>query len=367
MAVHASEIKHFVLERIRKGKLKPGDRVPSRSELEARFGCARATVDRALSELKREKVLRSEFGRGTFVASAPAKERKAGGRLAVVLQSTRGFRSDLYVFGIYRELARTLTELGDKPHDTIEEFHSPSGAGWRALTRASMVYWIRPAPSAVPVMKALELEGVPQVMLNRNYSDLPCIVTDAAAGQREAIRHLIELGHRRIGYIHSPPDPLRAFDSERMIGFLEGVHASGLAPDAAPRLELDKSIKKRDRAIASWLASPEAPTAVLASSNLAAPILRGAEIAGLRIPVDLSVLTIDEVHDPNDLLGLRFTCQRQRLGKMGRRAARLDPGALNTDAGPLKILLAPELIPGDTTVAPRARRSVRKKRAKAPD
>jgi GntR family transcriptional regulator len=53
--------------RIMNGELRPGDRIPSESELSKQYGLSRMTVRRSISSLVEKGLLRSEQGRGTFV------------------------------------------------------------------------------------------------------------------------------------------------------------------------------------------------------------------------------------------------------------------------------------------------------------
>ncbi|WP_118185127.1 histidine utilization repressor [Paraburkholderia phosphatilytica] len=62
------QIKRFVLERVNDGTWKPGDVIPSETELVKEFGVARMTVSRALRELTSDGVLTRVQGSGTFVA-----------------------------------------------------------------------------------------------------------------------------------------------------------------------------------------------------------------------------------------------------------------------------------------------------------
>lgn len=61
-------IKRFLVDAIRDGKLKPGDRVPSESELVTSFGVSRMTANRALRELQSAGLLDRRAGSGTFIA-----------------------------------------------------------------------------------------------------------------------------------------------------------------------------------------------------------------------------------------------------------------------------------------------------------
>jgi GntR family transcriptional regulator len=69
-------------EAINLGRLGPGDRLPSESELTQHYGVARMTVRQAVNELKTEGLVTSEHGRGVFVRSAPVVRRLASERFA---------------------------------------------------------------------------------------------------------------------------------------------------------------------------------------------------------------------------------------------------------------------------------------------
>lgn len=64
------------------GRLAPGNKVPSESQLMEHFGVARMTVRQALSELRAEGLLVAEHGRGVFVRERPVVRRVASDRFA---------------------------------------------------------------------------------------------------------------------------------------------------------------------------------------------------------------------------------------------------------------------------------------------
>jgi GntR family transcriptional regulator len=83
--LHA-QLRQTILEAIEAGRWRPGDRLPSESDLCRRFDISRTTVRQALTMLELEGALRREQGRGTFVAEpAPASG---------FLQSSAGFQED---------------------------------------------------------------------------------------------------------------------------------------------------------------------------------------------------------------------------------------------------------------------------------
>jgi LacI family transcriptional regulator len=73
--------------------------------------------------------------------------------------------------------------------------------------------------------------GLDLVLVNRWLPDVPisAATADDRKGQRLAVAHLIELGHRRIAHIAGPLDYSTGFD--RHEGFLEAMRDAGLDPD----------------------------------------------------------------------------------------------------------------------------------------
>ncbi|MFC7598020.1 GntR family transcriptional regulator [Terrabacter sp. GCM10028922] len=69
-------------EAIASGRIPPGEKVPSESQLMERFGVARMTVRQALGELRAEGLLVAEHGRGVFVRQRPVVRRVASDRFA---------------------------------------------------------------------------------------------------------------------------------------------------------------------------------------------------------------------------------------------------------------------------------------------
>ncbi|MEG8219876.1 histidine utilization repressor [Sphingomonas sp. HH69] len=68
VAPRYAAIKQSLIDAVRQGILKPGDRVESEAELVARFGVSRMTANRALRELQAAGVLVRRTGIGSFIA-----------------------------------------------------------------------------------------------------------------------------------------------------------------------------------------------------------------------------------------------------------------------------------------------------------
>lgn len=76
------QIAGLLRERIKLGRLTPGEQLPSESELIQHFGVARMTVRQAIQELRGEGLVVAEHGKGVFVRSAPPVRRLASDRFA---------------------------------------------------------------------------------------------------------------------------------------------------------------------------------------------------------------------------------------------------------------------------------------------
>lgn len=62
------QLKELLREKIAAGEWQPGDMIPSERELSEQYNISRMTTRQALHELEKERLLRREQGRGTFIA-----------------------------------------------------------------------------------------------------------------------------------------------------------------------------------------------------------------------------------------------------------------------------------------------------------
>lgn len=63
------QIKSLILQGLENGEWRPGDAIPSETELAARFSVSQGTVRKAIDEMAAENLLVRRQGKGTFVAS----------------------------------------------------------------------------------------------------------------------------------------------------------------------------------------------------------------------------------------------------------------------------------------------------------
>ncbi|HWE61961.1 MAG TPA: LacI family DNA-binding transcriptional regulator [Chloroflexota bacterium] len=184
--------------------------------------------------------------------------------------------------------------------------------------------------------------------------DYSWIDVDGAAGVREAIDHLLALGHRRIAFLGTHRD--FSFSHFRYEGYLEALLAAGLPIDddlVIQDLEVGSDI---DVVLRRLLALPAPPTAVFACTDfLASGVLHALRQRKLIVPDNLSLVVFDDTlvtqhADPP------LTSIRQNNHAIGCSIAALLIRQIR-DAGPTPLheLVLPQLILRRSTAAPAVR------------
>jgi DNA-binding LacI/PurR family transcriptional regulator len=172
---------------------------------------------------------------------------------------------------------------------------------------------------------------------------------DAEAGAMAAVRHLVELGHRRIGHLaaafDAPTFDLR--ESARRTVLTE----AGLDPDEHPRVSTPIGIEAARDAAGPLL--DERPTAVLCDDDvIAAGLYLAARERGLRIPRDLSVVGFDDM-DFARVLSPPLTTVALDAEQLGASAFELLEARMAGRSTHRRVVLPAELLVRESTAAPR--------------
>jgi len=206
----------------------------------------------------------------------------------------------------------------------------------------------------------LRTRGIPLVVVDPTgepLHDIPSIGATNWNGGLAATRHLLGLGHRRIGVISGPEQILCS--RARLDGYRAAMDEAGVPVD--PRLirrgafHINEGIEE-GRAL---LALPDPPTAIFAGNDLQAlGVYQVAREARLHIPEDLSVVGFDDLPVAN-WVGPPLTTIRQPLAQMAITAARLVLAlARGEQPAQTRVELATELVVRESTAPPQARQPV---------
>jgi len=141
--------------------------------------------------------------------------------------------------------------------------------------------------------------GVPTVLLDEDVDvgddvEVSTVIVDNYAGAFQATRYLTTLGHRRIAHIGGPEDLPTSV--ERMRGYRDAMHAAGLEVDPAAIIRGPYSEQFGAGALSHLLNLDPRPTAAFVASDIVAVgLLGGAELQGVEVPRDLSVVGLDGI------------------------------------------------------------------------
>lgn len=163
--------------------------------------------------------------------------------------------------------------------------------------------------------------GCPVVLVDiLGVAGHPVVAIDNAGGIGLALRHLLDLGHRDIGFAGHPSNPsLR----ERFLAFCGGMTEAGLTVRPEWRYGGSGHIRDVAEGVRPILARKRRPTAfVCAGDYYAIGVLEASRSLGLRTPQDLSVVGFDDV-DAAALLSPPLTTVRVPKIQLGACAADL--------------------------------------------
>lgn len=142
----------------------------------------------------------------------------------------------------------------------------------------------------------LSTRGIPIVFLDTGeiQENISNIRIDYEQGISEAVNHLLELGHRRIGFISGPPN-LKSSKIRRS-AFLRFLREHGIIEKKELVTTGDHKISGGRAAMNALLDLEERPTAVLASNDLTAiGALQAVRTHGLHVPEDISLIGFDNI------------------------------------------------------------------------
>jgi LacI family transcriptional regulator len=137
---------------------------------------------------------------------------------------------------------------------------------------------------------------IPLVLLNpATESNENCSVSiDNFSGARQAVNHLLEMGHRRIAMIAGPEGNIDA--NERLRGFKRALSDAELDPEEAIVLQGDFREPSGFSAGIELVKRVPRPTAVfVANDSMAVGLLAALEGLGIDVPGDMSVIGFDDV------------------------------------------------------------------------
>jgi DNA-binding GntR family transcriptional regulator len=139
------QLRADIFGRIENGALAPGDPLPSENTLAQTYGVSRLTIRRALADLARAGIVRTEHGVGSFVASQPLRHRIDDGQASLLESMAKGGHQVRQLVLDARRIDPADADAGLDPTD--EQHHFPDFPG--AVVTYRYIRWVDELPWSV--------------------------------------------------------------------------------------------------------------------------------------------------------------------------------------------------------------------------
>lgn len=330
--------------------------VLNQTELPRQAGYSRFTVSKALAghpsvpDQTRDRILRVARDLG-YRPNAAAKAMKSGRfNNAALIYYAPTTERQMFVFppllnGLNGELSRNDMHL---TFSMFTDRHMAKGADGIKVLRELMVDGLLvnyDSKYSRSLRKPIDRLNVPAVWVNDKL-DHDCSRPDDLQAGRWAAQRLLSLGHRRIALWHRPIDERSHYSSQDRI---DGYRAAMADAGATARMfeHTSDSNPHRQADAARMLSGDDRPTAVITLGyDDAMALLLAASQLGLRVPDNLSIITIDTRHSyqhvPIETVRIPFgatgeSAVRLLLEKIAHPGRRFDPVVVpytHLDEGP---------------------------------
>ncbi len=317
------QAQRILMDAIRCGHLAPGSKLPSTKEIGSLVKVSLITAHKALENLVEDGWLRREVGRGTYVREDVDIRAESDQPLSVVILLDHNVNiNDFYHSTILEGLRRQARADTQRVEFFFREHLTLQGSRRNGAIGAICVH--PPLESQAAVERLADRH--PVVVLGGAFptNKVHFVDCDNRNGARDAVKHLLALGHRRFVVLCGPMNLSNSRD--RAEGAREELAAYGI--DVGPgdvivskdSIMLDSATRS---ALTARMTATDRPTAIVAGGfYLALAAMQTARTAGLAIPADLSIVGFDDPASAS-LLAPPLTTVRQPLDDMTARAYQL--------------------------------------------
>jgi DNA-binding LacI/PurR family transcriptional regulator len=227
-----------LLEQLRRGVLRPGDRVPSEMELATQHEVSRITSKRALEVLREAGLVERIRGKGTFVVrrlpdlsgvTVPlrGRPRQEARSIALILPDmSEAYGLDLFnaieercaEYGAHLVVRRTRGHQSDEEKAVEELIQTVDGL---------IVFPVYGDFYNASLLRQV-LDGYPVVLVDRHLSGIPvaAVHTDNVAAAKALTTRLLDQGHSHIAFVSPPPVNTSSIE-ERLDGFRAAFEERG--------------------------------------------------------------------------------------------------------------------------------------------
>lgn len=319
------ELVKWINEQIQEKKLVAGQKMYSENELKEMFGVSRQTVRHAIGVLEQDGVIRRIQGSGTYINDNRLANLSKRMRVAVVTtyvdgyifpRTIQGIENVLLEEGYSVQIAFTNNQNGREKTILEDIISRDEVAGIIVETTKSGI----PNPN-LHLYREIRKRRIPVIFINSYYPQLkiPHVsINDHMAGWKMT-KHLISVGHRKIGGIFKVDDGQGRL---RYSGYMDAMLDAGLEVDDAKILWIDtEDVKHLEKLADRILDRFEGCTGLFCyNDEVAFGLLEIFKKAGIRVPQDISIVGVDD-SELAVLSEVKITSAPHPMDKLGKKAA----------------------------------------------
>jgi LacI family transcriptional regulator len=357
-----------------------GSEFLSDKDLVTQTGRSRTAVRRALDVLQNEGWIRRQGGKGTYIGerldehrqssnhiphvhfsnSRPSSRERSLIRVAVAVSGLRETTGhEIGNSWYYGEILRGIDEMAAS-ENVVMEFLGYHGTRMESLSlrlnshRPDVFLCIGPPMNHASLIGLAGRWDIPCVMAATRAPELglPNIYEDSVTAARDAVAHLVELGHRRIGFLQvMSPSGWWAFD--RYEGYLQGMREFQLEKDNELGLWLPLQPSEATADMIRRYLAKQKITALICGCFWAVghltDLIRTQEI---RVPQDISCIVFDQEPVVKHLLGgIQPTTVQLPLRDIGITFVKMVRSLVEHKEIPMTTALPCRFTPGESTIA----------------
>lgn len=366
------EIINDIMTALNSGKFSYDQPLCTENSLMEKYGYSRITIRRALDELEKQGILYRKRGVGSFVSRELYSEEtfpvpSNSGKLFPFIFPfcisrtglTTAFQaaSDyLLAKGCYASIYISESEGKNQGRTILDRLLDMNVAGIAYYPQTSNIH--------IEQLNCFLFSGKPVVVMDIPSGSpyIPSVTSDNLAGSMMLMKHLLELGHRKIAYLSGVSPAARLTISDRLAGYVLAL-SEAKVPIAPQFIYTDISEDARSaplsspgslRAILRTLLHMGVTAVAAEHDGIAYDILLCCRDLGIDVPGQLSVCGFDNSEWATALSNstppLCITTIAQDQSQIGRKVAELLWEGLNQPIRQQNPIVVPvSFIPGNTT------------------
>jgi len=288
-----------------------------------------STVSKALngypdvSDKTRELVIRKARELG-YEPSASARNLRRGrtDKIGLLINHSLSYISE-YLAEVIAGVAYSAEQNGKNIILYTDTVHQPDGL--MRICRSgeidgALLLWANPQTE---LLQQLNDEQMPYIILGRrvDYPHASFVAPDNLNGAYQLTRHLIEQGHRHIGFMARPEHG--PTHEDRFAGYCQALTEANIPCEESLIVKTKVEPESGYKAMQQFLSLEKRPTAVFAFYDLmAVDAMRAIHEAGLSVPDDIAIVGFDGLRS-SLITSPPITTAKQPLEQMGQEAVRL--------------------------------------------